>query len=96
MGISCACLSTLRPFYRVLHNSIQRLRTSVSKLLTTQRPIFHSATQKVSISGLGKSTKHWGGRSQKEPPGNDGAALALNGANRIELRSIGYNALGTD
>ena len=96
MGISCACLSTLRPLYRVLHDSIQRLRASSSKLLTTQRSIFHSATQKVSISGIGKSIKHWGVRSQKEPPGTDDAAVAVKGSSRIEMRSMGYSTLGTD
>ena len=96
LGISCACLSTLRPFYRVLHDNIQRLRSSGCKLLTTQRPIFHSATQEVSISIFGKSTKNWGGRSQKEPPGIDDAAVAMKGSSRIEMRSMGYSTLGTD
>lgn len=96
MGISCACLSTLRPFYRVLHHSIQRLRASAPKLLATRRPIFHSATQKVSISGIGKFTKNWGGHSQKEPPGIDDVAVAVKGSSRIEMRSMGYSTLDSD
>ena len=95
LGIICACLSTLRPFYRVLHDSIQRLRASGSKLLTTQRPIFHSATQKASITGIGKYIKRWGGHSQKEPPGID-AAVAVKGSSRIEMRSMGYSTLDID
>ena len=96
LGISCACLSTLRPFYRVCHDSIPRLRYSASKFLTMQRPIFDSARQKVSISGIGKSTKNWGGRGQKEPPGIDDAAVAVKGSSRIEMRSMGYRTLDTD
>ena len=96
LGISCACLSTLRPFYRVLHDSIQRLRSSGRKLLTTQRPVFHSVTQKVSISGIGRSTQKWGGHSQKEPSGLDDAVVAVKGSSLIEMRSMGYSTLGTD
>ena len=96
MGISCACLSTLRPFYRVLHDSIQRLKSSSSKLLIAQRSIFNSATQKVSITSIGKSTKHWVGRSQKDPSEADETAVAVKGSSRIEMRSMGYNSLDAD
>lgn len=96
MGISCACLSTLRPFYRVLHDSIQRLRVSGSKLLTTQRPIFHSAMQKVSITSIGNFTKQWVSRSQKDPSEADETAVAVKGSSRIEMRNMGYNSLDAD
>ena len=95
LGISCACLSTLRPLYRVLDDSIQRLRSSGSKFFTMQRPIFHGETQKASITGIGKYTKRWGGHSQKEPPGIDDA-VAVKGSSRIEMRNLGYTTLGTD
>ena len=96
LGISCACLSTLRPFYRILHDSIQRLRASGSKPFETQRPVYHGVTQKALISGLGKPTKHWGGNGQKKPPGTDDTVMAVKGSSRIEMRSLGYSTLGTD
>ena len=95
VGISCACLSTLRPIFRVIHNGSLRARLSSRfKYRTSTRSALYSSEQVSSLTNenfvsLRKS------QVQHEFSEIDHSAVASHELCDIDIRIRGYESFDT-
>ena len=96
VGISCACLSTLRPIFRVIHNGSLRMSLSSRfKYRTSTRSALDDSEQVSSLTNENSASLRKG-QVQHEFSEIDHSAVASHELCDIEMRIRGHETFDTE